>query len=69
MEVEFQDEDLEKVFQKIFPKNGSREHWNFVLDDLKEANQFYELLLNDSKSIVLKHNIDPKDDTNITYST
>ena len=38
-------------------------------DALNKTNQFYELILHDSKSVELKHNIDPKDDTNITHST
>ena len=69
MEVKFWDENLEKVFQKVFPKNTCREYWHFVPDAPNKTNWFYELILCDSKLVDLKDNINPNDDTNITHST
>ena len=50
-------------------KNPSGDFWHFVPDAPKKTNQFYELILHDSKSMKLSHNIDPENDANITHST
>ena len=69
MKVEFWDENLEKIYQKFFLKNSSGDFWHFVLDAPKNINQFYKLILHDSKLVKLLHNIDPKNDAHITHST
>ena len=38
-------------------------------DTLKKTNQSYKLILHDSKSVMLKHNINSNDNANITHLT
>ena len=45
---------LKRFFKKYFQKNPSREFWHFVPNaPKKKKNQFYELILHESKSIKL----------------
>ena len=69
MEIEFWDENPEKVFQKFFPKNEANEYWHFMPNALNKTNQFCELVLINFNLVMFKHNVDLKDKSNITHST
>ncbi|QHO56016.1 uncharacterized protein DS421_3g70070 [Arachis hypogaea] len=64
MEPEFWEKSHFKVIPKVFPPG-----FHFRPTALNKTRQFYEFILVDSDSVSIKHYKDPKDATNITYST
>ena len=55
--------EINNLASKIFPKDT-----HFNSDDGLKTQKYYELILVDSKSIELKHNMDSKDTSTISYS-
>jgi len=63
MEPEFWDDNLNKVYSRIFPPGFHHQPIAF-----NKTQQFYEFILVDSDSISIKHYKDTKDTSNITHS-
>lgn len=66
IEPEFQGLNLEETIEtisKMYP-----EYFNFILEDLKKTQIFYEFILVDTKSVEITHVPDKKDLSIIAYS-